>query len=221
MGTWLRGFDGPAGASPTQTFPPLDVVVALNALGRRAIHHTHDAAALTRPSHQDLRGIGRRTDDAADLGHHFERVQDVDGIESLAQEQDEGMSGAYGQGVLLGQLDHRLVSPGPADQARTRGLTERQTELDTRHMGDHRLVDVLHAFDKVRLPEDKVDRLRFFDWHRYQFHGTSLPAGIRIPEDSIIVLPFRETERRRPPRAVTSQLRADRACGDRLACCLN
>jgi hypothetical protein len=60
----------------------------------KAVDHTQDAPALLRFGEHDFRRTGRRTKDATHLCDHLDRVQHVDGIEAIAQEDDEAMTGA-------------------------------------------------------------------------------------------------------------------------------
>ena len=64
--------------------------------------------------------------------HHLQRVQDVERVETVAQEEDEAVTGSNGSSVLLRQFDHVRVGAGPTDKAFARAFAEGQPELDVR-----------------------------------------------------------------------------------------
>ena len=56
---------------PQEVLPPLDLDFILDAPGRESINHPKDASSLLRFCHDDLRWIGRRTENAADFRQHL------------------------------------------------------------------------------------------------------------------------------------------------------
>ena len=74
---------------PQEVLPPLDLALVLDALRREPVHHAQDATALLRLGQDDLRGVGGGAEDAADFRHHLQRVQHVQRVEAVAQEDDE------------------------------------------------------------------------------------------------------------------------------------
>ena len=74
-----------------------------------AIDDAQDAAALLCLGDDDLDGVGGGEEDAADLGDHLDLVEHVNRIEAFAEHQDKRVPGGKREGILLGQLDQRLV----------------------------------------------------------------------------------------------------------------
>src|SRR5262245_41087558 len=84
---------------PQQVVPVARVGVLLDPERRLAVHDAEDRAPLLRLCHDHLHGVGGGAEDAAHLGHRLHRVQDVDG-EALAEEDEEAVAGADGDGVV-------------------------------------------------------------------------------------------------------------------------
>ena len=105
---------------PQQALPPLDFSVALDSLGREAVHHAQDAAALLGFGEDHFGRIGRRAEDAAHLRHHLDRVQHVYREEALAQEDDEGVAGGDGLRILRASS----IMAGSVPDQRTRHLPD-------------------------------------------------------------------------------------------------
>jgi hypothetical protein len=77
----------------------------------------------------------------------------------------------------VSQFRHGWVGAGPADQAFAGRLAEGQPELDARHGGDQRLVDVLDRLDEVRLAQDEVGVVGLLDLHGLELHVAPLIPG--------------------------------------------
>ncbi|MOA22911.1 hypothetical protein D3C78_1435060 [compost metagenome] len=73
------------------------------------------------------------------------------------------MARTDGLRILLRQVDHRAVGPGPAHQAFPRRFAEGQAELDAGDGTHQGFVDVLDRLDEVRLAEDEVGVFRLID----------------------------------------------------------
>lgn len=71
---------------------------------------------------------GSRNESRAAL-QHLDRVQHVDGIETIAQEDDEAMTRAERDRIPARQFLKGAVGTGPADQALARCLAEGEPEL--------------------------------------------------------------------------------------------
>src|SRR5688572_31211008 len=80
------------------------------------------------------------------------------------------MPRANGLRVLLCQLDHRLISPCPADETFARRLAECQPELDSRYCAYQRFVNVFDSLDEMGLPQNEIDGFRLFDLYGLDFH---------------------------------------------------
>ena len=93
------------------------------------------------------------------------------------------MSGADGQGVLPGQLNHGRVRAGPTHEAFAGRLAKGHAELDAGDGADQRLVEVLHGLDEMGLAEDEVDGLRLLDLDcgEFDFHSNQMVARRRHP----------------------------------------
>src|ERR1700674_965420 len=90
-----------------QVLPPRDVVVAFDALGREAVHHAQNTAPLVRLDEDDLGRVGGGAEKVAHLRNHFDGIEHVERIETIAEENDEAMSGSKALRVLLCEVDHR------------------------------------------------------------------------------------------------------------------
>src|ERR1035441_8563544 len=95
---------------PEELLAPFDVRLGFHALGREAVHDADDAAALGGLGDQHLSLVGGSAVNPADLGHHLDGVEHVDGIKALAEEQDKGVPGADGQGVRSEEHTSELQS---------------------------------------------------------------------------------------------------------------
>src|ERR1035438_10029404 len=102
---------------PQELLTPFDVWLGFHALGREAIHHAHNSAALGGLGDEYLGRVSGSAVNPANLGYHLDGVEHVDGIKALAEKQDEAVPGTDGQGVLPGQLDHGRVGATAAHEA--------------------------------------------------------------------------------------------------------
>ena len=140
------------------------------------VDHAEYRASLFGLGEHDLGRIRRRAEDPADLRHRLYRVQHVDWIEPVTEDDDEAVTRAERERVAARELLEPGVGAGPADQAFPRRFAEGQAEPDTGHGGDQSLMDVLDRLDEVRLAEDEVRSLRLVDLYGNELHIDHLRA---------------------------------------------
>src|SRR5262249_35961207 len=69
------------------------------------------------------------------------------------------------------------IGTGMANQARSGGLAERHTELDSRHRRNHRLIKIFDRLDEVRLADYHVGISGTNDFDCAQFHAAATSRG--------------------------------------------
>src|SRR5262249_11830557 len=104
---------------------PDDARLIFHALRFAPVHHAEDATTLRRFGDNDLSGIGRSTEDTADLWHLFDSVEHIDWVKTFGEKDEKAVPCRHCQRVLRCQGDHRLVIPTPTHQARSRRFAKR------------------------------------------------------------------------------------------------
>jgi hypothetical protein len=105
---------------PEELLAGCDVLLGLHAERRAAIDHTENGAPLLGLGEDHLHRVRRGAVDPADLRYLLYLIQHVH-REALAEEDDEGVTGADRQGIARGKLDGssslpaRRTSRGPED----------------------------------------------------------------------------------------------------------
>src|SRR5512134_2748554 len=98
-----------------QLLARLDVGLGLDAFALQPVNDAEDAPPAAGLGHDHLYRVGRRAVDRAHLGHGFDGVENVD-RETAAHEDDEAMSAAQRQRVLLCQSHEVGVVSSPAHE---------------------------------------------------------------------------------------------------------
>ena len=114
---------------PQEIFAPGDAGFIFDALALAAVDDAQDTASLRCFSNNHFDRVRRGAEDAANLRHHLDNVEDTYREISGTEKQDKAVTGGERQGVTLGQLDHRIIRAAPAHQHGAGGLTERDAEL--------------------------------------------------------------------------------------------
>jgi hypothetical protein len=74
------------------------------------------------------------------------------------------MAGSQKFRILARQVDHVGIGPGPTYQAFAGSFAKGQTEFDAGHGGNQNLMEVLGRHNEMCLPEDKVGRVRLWQF---------------------------------------------------------
>src|SRR6266571_4979159 len=94
-----------------------DIRFPLYPFAGKAVDHAENSPALSGLGDNHLDRISGGTEDATDLRHHLDCVEDVHRI-GAAQEDDKRMPGGERERVLFGQLDQLSVGAAEPHQAR-------------------------------------------------------------------------------------------------------
>jgi hypothetical protein len=118
---------------------------------------------------EDLDWIRGGTVDIAHLGDLLQRVQDID-WKTVAQVRDEGVAGADRFSVPGSEFDKVLNVARTSNEARPRGLTERQAKEELRTRIGQSFMDIFDGLDEVRLSDDDVETFGHLYPDCTQFH---------------------------------------------------
>ena len=164
-----------------QSFAPGDILFPFQSLGRATVDDAKDRPTLFCGSDDHFRRIRCGAIDAANLGHVFQGVQDIDRIKAFAEENEKAVARCHSLRISLREFNHGRISAAPADQTFARGLAERQAEPNPWHSSDQCLMNVLDRLDEMRLTENKVNLCRFFDFYVINSISCKLPSEIGRP----------------------------------------
>jgi hypothetical protein len=152
---------------------PFDVGGGLDPLGRAAVDHAQNPAALLGLGDDRFHRIGGGAEDRAHFRDLPDPAQHVDRI-AVAQRHHERMAGREGLGVARRDCLEGVVVAVHSRKACARGFVEGDTELHLRNCADDGLVEILDSLDEVTLTDDDVAVLRDFEPNRLELHVPSI-----------------------------------------------
>lgn len=141
---------------PEERFAFGNVSFVLETFRTETVHDSQDGSTLLRLCHDNFDRVRSRTVDAAHLGHGTYAPQDVDRVH-VPHEDDKGVTGTYGHGILLGQSLEFGIGARPPDQTDVRSLTKGETEFGPRDTVEYGLVEVLDRLDEMGVAQNKIE----------------------------------------------------------------